>query len=255
MMSVGYTGSGHSVVTTSLVPWFNLKTLGIVTGIAISGYSLSGFLIPLLNETINWFGWRGSFIALGLSTILVTVIGSLAAWKRSPDALIAVNREPERVMNTDNHARKSNEQDAKPGIRDVLKTRVFWVTALVMAIQYMAFYSASIHIMPFAVDIKLSAADASLLAMTLSITSVAGRLGGGWLSSIISPWRMFMIGLAIQILAFFLIYAYPQEWSIWTFVVMIGPVYGSSLILRSIIIRKYFHPGVFGTVQGLLWAL
>jgi MFS family permease len=88
--------------------------------------------------------------------------------------------------------------------------------------------------------------------MALSITSVVGRLGGGWLSSIISPWRMFMIGLAIQVLAFFLIYAYPQEWSIWTFVIMIGPVYGSSLVLRSIIIRNYFHPGIFGTVQGFV---
>ena len=129
---------------------------------------------------------------------------------------------------------------------------MFWIMAIPLSVLYMSNNTMMVHIMPFALNAGISNEVAALFAMTLPLISIIGRLSGGWLSASYNPMRLILMSLGLQAMAYFLIFFNQQQWAIWTFLILVGPAYGCSMVLRSILVRLYFDRSIFGTVQGLL---
>ena len=63
-----------------------------------------------------------------------------------------------------------------------LRTRAFWHIAVVFFIFVFVNMAVATHIMPYLSSVAVSRENASVIAMSLSLISIAGRLGMGWLA-------------------------------------------------------------------------
>ena len=91
--------------------------------------------------------------------------------------------------------------------------------------------------------------------MMIPVMSIAGRLGIGWVSDIISRRVLWMLAVVGQIIGTVLfIYAHLSVLLI-PFVIFFGVSYGGSIVLRTGILRDYYGIAHIGSLIGLLMGL
>jgi len=77
LMGIGAGGVGLATGTVIAMRWFEARR-GLAIGIAAAGMSAGQLLIiPLATALVVWFGWRASFLSLGLG-----VLASSCPWPR-----------------------------------------------------------------------------------------------------------------------------------------------------------------------------
>ena len=112
-VAVGIGMATHDIVTLSTVArWFNTKR-GRMTGVVKVGTACGQITVPILAALlIAEFGWRHSFLLMGLMAFVILMI---AAW------LVGGKPPEQNVSNTDG--------TEKPGLsfKDVRRTHQFWM--------------------------------------------------------------------------------------------------------------------------------
>ena len=66
LISVGMSCCTMTVLTTAVANWFQRK-VGLAIGIAVSGFGLSGLLVPIMIKLIEMYEWRMTMGILGLT--------------------------------------------------------------------------------------------------------------------------------------------------------------------------------------------
>ena len=82
--AVGVSGITIGVVSSTVSRWFS-SLRGVIGGIAVTGTSFGHFaVIPALAFSLERFGWRGSWMGLGVLVSAVVVPVALALMKKEP---------------------------------------------------------------------------------------------------------------------------------------------------------------------------
>jgi len=165
--------------------WFDKKR-GIAIGIATCGTGLGTLVLaPLAAYLISSFGWRMSYIVLGVIAWLAVI--SLAMLLRRdpgeigdlPDGVKA------RVGRAELTERENSSQLSGLSLGQALRTRNFWLLVSVFLLWAFCLGLIMTHVVPYATDLGISTIEASAILGLIGGLQILARFLVGRLSDII----------------------------------------------------------------------
>ena len=221
LLAIG-TGAGYTIVMSTTSRWFDRKR-GLAVGIVSSGVGVGTVaMAPFATHLITNFGWRMAFIVVGL--IAGLVIASLASLlKKDPGEIGAL---PDGLKSYTGETVTSGGNDAQPisfSLRQALGTRSFWFLWVIWLLWSMCLHFVLTHIVRHAIDLGISAAEASVVLGLIGFASILPRLVMGVVSDV--------IGRKVSAAICALLQAGAMVWLIWAqdlylFAVVYGIGYG-----------------------------
>jgi MFS family permease len=247
-LGIGF-GIGFSFVPAiaAVQRWF-VQRRGLASGIAVSGIGLGTLIMPLLAaELIDWIGWRGAWIVLGL---VVAMVGGVAA--------LFIDNSPERHGALPDGGIGS-KTDAGLGaiegvsLREAVTSRPFIALYLSLVSIWIGASIPFVHLVPYAEDHGLSHGTAVAIFGMVGIGSALGRFALGGVADRIDRQSLLaavFVGLALMQLWWL---AATAAWQLAVFAFVFGACYGGFVALYPSITVDYFGGRNASGIIGLLY--
>jgi MFS transporter, OFA family, oxalate/formate antiporter len=237
----------------TVVRWFMLKR-GLALSITSSGASFGMFIFPpLTTALISSYGWRGAYLILGLLAVC-TIVGCATLIVRDPEkmGLHPDGREHELLL-------PEQATDVDPGesftLAEAQRTDAFWLLNAIFALTWLVVFMPMVHIVPFAVDLGISAFRAAMTISVIGFAGFAGRLVIGTLSDRFG--RVVTLGmcLLLQGLSFVSFTISSGLGLLYLAAAVFGFSYGGVTALFPAMVGDFFGRAHVGAIVGFIFAL
>lgn len=186
-------GAMGQLATSKLVSnWFVLKR-GTALGIAATGISVSGVIMPATTAwLIGEFGWRNGFITYGIITLIVVV----------PVVLRLVISRPEDIgLLPDGETEATTLPPPKPALRtrEFISNPNFWFLVAIIGLLFCIQSATLIHMVPQLTDRGIDLVSASFIASCTAFFGILGKLIYG---ALVDRWdvrRALWLGIGFQV--------------------------------------------------------
>ena len=212
-----------------------------ITTVTLVGGFASTLAYPLILWLIDWQGWRGALIFLGVWQLLVSA--PLHWWA---------------IGNLEAHAppETNARHEKKPGgLLPVLRLPVFWFMVLTFSGQLFVVSAVWAHMMPMLLSLTLSSTDAVRVVMWIGPTQMAGRVLQFVLMrrvDIAMLGRIAFLLLPLGLVALLLI---PSPLlGAYVFAFCVGASHGVATIVRGTAIPEFIGKADIGAVSGAMTA-
>lgn len=242
---------------TAVANWF-AKKRGIALGALSASMGIAGLVIYLINWLIALHGWRQTLVILGIGMWVIGIPSALVVRTRPepyglfPDGNDALTskqgQSPEKLSH---QIEKQEEFTARAAIR----TRAFWMLAIVVTLSAAALHAVVVHIMPYLVSMAFSREAAGLTASLLILVSAMGRFFLGLLASRVDTRYLMAFALLLQALGMVALTKVESLGMAALFVGLFGPGYGGVITLRLTMQAEFFGSKAFGAIQGIIMAI
>jgi MFS family permease len=163
-------GAMGQLATSKLVSnWFVLKR-GTALGIAATGISVSGVLMPATTAwLIGEFGWRNGFVAYGVITLVIVVPLILR---------LVVSRPEDLGLLPDGATEAATLPPPKPALRtsEYIRNSNFWYLLITNGLLFCIQSATLIHMVPQLTDRGIDLISASVIASSTALFGVMGKL-------------------------------------------------------------------------------
>ena len=163
-------GAMGQLATSKLVSnWFVLKR-GTALGIAATGISVSGVLMPATTAwLIGEFGWRNGFVAYGVITLVIVVPLILR---------LVVSRPEDLGLFPDGATEAATLPPPKPALRtsEYIRNSNFWYLLITIGLLFCIQSATLIHMVPQLTDRGIDLISASVIASSTALFGVMGKL-------------------------------------------------------------------------------
>ena len=193
---------------TALANWF-VRRRGTALGIVSASIGVSGVLVYIINSLIGMFGWRHTLVIIGIVWWIIGIPSSLIVRHRPepygllPDGEIRSASPPNVPEESRAEDHTGYSEDFSP--RQAVRTRIFWVLALIMTLSNATVHAVMVHIMPYLISENFNRDTASIIASLLVLVSTIGRFGAGWLTAYINNRSLLILALLSQALGLFVL--------------------------------------------------
>ena len=181
LMALGAGGASMTTGSTVAARWFEARR-GMAIGISAAGMSAGQLvMIPLASALTIWFGWRTSYLWLGIA-LLVVVLPIALFFIRDDPAERGVR--PYGATGTALAAAQSAavEKSQRVRIQEAMYVPQFW---LLMATFFVCGYTSNgmvlTHFMPHALEHNFSELQASTALGVMGAMNVVGTISSGWI--------------------------------------------------------------------------
>jgi MFS family permease len=235
---IGFAGSSATfsplVADTSL--WW-VKRRGIAVAICASGNYLGGAVWPpIINACIESFGWRRTYIGMGI-VCGIAIVALAQLMRARPPALTAAS-------SASVHKR---DHERPFGLAIATALVLLMVAGLACCV---AMSMPQVHIVAYCGDLGYGAArGAEMLSMMLGF-GIVSRLLSGWLSDHIGGLRTLLLGSALQGVALLLFLPFDGLVSLYVISALFGLFQGGIVPSYAIIIREHFPAARTGALVG-----
>jgi MFS family permease len=181
LMAVGAGGAAMSTGSAVVARWFERRR-GIAMGFAAGGMSAGQLIvIPLATLLTLTYGWRSSFLWLGIGLLVLVV--PIGAW-------LIRNTPEERGLRPLGAAGPMQsaaqiaaaQQAGRVGVAEAAQTLPFW---LLMGTFFVCGYTSNgmilTHFMPHAMDHNFTAMQASAALGVMGGMNIIGTVASGWI--------------------------------------------------------------------------
>ena len=217
------------VADTSL--WFT-KRRGIAVAICISGNYLAGATWPpILQHFFDQYGWRPTYIGVGIFCIAVMLP---LAWvlRKRPPALAAAG---------------ATVMQAKERPLGLSPNALFVLLCIAGVACCVAMSMPQVHIVAYCGDLGYGAQrGAEMLSLMLGC-GIVSRLAFGWIADRIGGLRTLLLGSALQGIALALFLPFDGLVSLYVVSALFGLFQGGLVPAYPIIVREFFSPREAGT--------
>ena len=239
--------SGVWVPQMSLVARWFTRRRSLMTGIVVAGGGISQLVAPpLISRLIAGYDWRLSFVIMG-GVVLVFMVVAAQFLRRDPAHMgqqaFGSTQEIQQVWHT---------QIKDFSFKESVYTSQFWITAMIFLSYGFGVSAIMVHIVPYAIDLKISAISAANILAVLGGTSIAGNYVLGGLADRIGNRAIFIIGSAMLTAALLLLIFTGEEWVLYLFAVIFGFAFGGMGAGESPLIAKLFGVGSLGLIYGVI---
>jgi len=239
-------GAMGQLATAKLVSnWFVLKR-GTALGIAATGISASGVIMPAISAwLIATLGWREGFVTYGIITLLVVV----------PIVLRFVISGPEEVgLLPDGETERTRLPPVKPPLRtrDFIGAANFWVLVTIIGLLFCIQSATLVHMVPRLTDDGLSLVAASFVASATAAFGIAGKLIYG---ALVDRWDVrhaLWMGIAFQVAGQLFMIFVPSYLGFLVGACLFGFGMGGIVPMQSAIVGVVFGRASFGRVLGAM---
>lgn len=257
-----FSGIGTAGITlipnqTLISNWFE-KHRGRAMGIMMVGIGFGGLTLPpFANWLITAYGFRTSFMALGL--LLLGII---------PLALLVIRTKPADLgLRPDGDGFEAGKRQRLGSIsgragefelNQAIRTSSFWLIFGAFALLIFGESGLTVHLVALLDDAGLSSQSAATYWAIAVGVSAIGRLGFGWLSDHANPKNLIAlthglhaVGVAI-LLVFFLYLGMRTPAVLLPFSVIYGLSLGGAAVLLPVVVGRCFGLLNFSKILGLL---
>lgn len=244
--------SGSAVPSAMIAKWFVKKrgrALGIFT--ALGGFS--GLLAPVLSRLIELYGWQQTLFMTGVATWLLVVPLAFTLRHNPEDhGLFPDGVAPQNAPSARDPGAGSPSVEVDFELAEAFRAPAFWFLVLASITFQMTMSPLFVHLVPHLVTSGISAGTASLAVMFITVSSVLGRAGFGWISDLLNKKWLLIFTFALQAVGLFAFAQVRTSSHLVFFLLAYAPSYGGAIAMRPAIVGEYFGRRNFGTIYGVL---
>ena len=240
----------------TVVRWFTQKR-GLALSMTSSGASFGMFIFPpLTTALIAAYGWRSSYIILGVLALFVIslcatfVVRDPEKMGLHPDGQLP----PESSTSTSDVVQSLSLADDWT-LASAKRTAAFWMLNVIFTLTWLVVFMPMVHIVPFAVDLGIPQFRAAMTISVIGFAGFAGRLGIGTISDYLGRVPTLGLCLLLQAFSFFGFTASTGLALLYPAAAVFGFSYGGVTALFPAILGDFFGRTAVGSIVGFIFAL
>ena len=246
----GASSMGNLATSKLVANWFDRRR-GTALGIAATGVSLSGVVMPYVSaEMISNYGWRNGFMVYGIFTLTVVLPLVLRLVVSRPEEM---GLRPDGALQL--QARSADSEPApapRLSLRAVLKERNFWAIVLTFSLAFCCMSATLTHMVPRLTDMGHELARASLVMSLCAGFGVVGKLSFGWMGDKWPVRRLMLLIIVVQFAGQLMMYL-AEDLLLFTLgAALFGYGVGGVVPMHGTIVGRTFGRERFGAVLGLM---
>ena len=247
--SIASLGSGiiWSLPTAIVQRWF-VKLRGLSLGIVASGVGMGYALSPLSSILISDWGWRTSYIILGIGVCLILLIAYFLI-ESSPQQK---GLTPYGNSEADEDLKIDNPNDIGWRTKAVLKNKHFWQICGIHITHLFAVMTVAVHFIMFATDKGISEVNAATAWFIVGLSSIPGRIAGGFIGEKIGYKNGFIICGLMNTMMLIWFLNVENLWMLYLFAPIYGFFYGAQTPMLPAILGQYYGLKPLGTLIGTM---
>ena len=255
-VSVGFlVGCGLSTSFVSylatLVRWF-VELRGLVQGIRAAGIGVGMMVMaPVSARLLTSYGWRTSFVVIGILCLVAFGIGSLLVRKNPGEKGLlpyGVTRSGDKEIYVGRATATSSIREYS--LLEAMKTRDLWLLCGVMLTLLLTVFMVGAHLVSYAKDTGMSPVSAATLMTIVGAASIIGKVGMGYLADRAGSKRI-IAGCAAVLLTLMLWLSSPMNtWMFRVFAVIYGLAYGGAFPILQVIVAERFGVAHIAKIMG-----
>lgn len=252
VLSAGYSCAFTANTMATVSRWF-VRRRTTALGLVMAGSGLGGLLVPLLALLIEGSGWRTAALVVG-AVLFVVGMPMVGIMRSNPECC---GLQPDGECSTSGELARMTPRVAperEMDTRQALRTRAFWLLTIATSLSTTAQTAIVVHAIPYLTGIGMAAAIAASAVGAISVISVAGRIGFGWVGDRAPKRLVLAVVLSLQVAGLAVFAGINQPWQVIPFLALFAPGYGGAYPLRPSIQAEYFGRRSFGAIQGVLLA-
>ena len=249
--AMGLGGTSIPLLAALISRWF-IKWRGLTISLALAGNCMGQFvLIPVFTFSTLRYGWRISYLSIGLVIWLVNMTLVMFVIKESPDHL-GPRPAHEKEDKEKQRAGKMDSSDSLQdlGLREAMKTSPFWFFLIVMFVCGSGDFLVTTHLIPFATDQGVHPAQAGNMLAWLGLMSLFGVLMAGPASDLVGNRIPMAIAFLIRFGAFLLILVRRDTTSFYLFSILFGFTYLVTGPLATTLLGRLYGFSHIGLLSG-----
>jgi sugar phosphate permease len=256
IIAIGMSAAAGPVSMVAVTYWFRRRR-GRALAFLAMGTGSSGIMVVVLALLISAFDWRNALVIIAAVQLAVCIPLALSIRDRPEDiGLQPDGDQPDPGGGEERAVAPGLMEPEGLTVRQALRSSAFWRLALAVSLGNLGTMAIIVHQIPFftgSVGLSEGAAAATVTGMTL--VSVGGRFGFGYVSDFIDK-RFVMAGayalLALAVLLFAAVY---EPWQIFLVLPLFGLGWGGIIPVRPALQAEVFGLRAFGAIQGLVFTI
>jgi MFS family permease len=242
-----------------LAHWFEKKR-GLASGIAVSGMGLGTFImVPLSQYFISLWGFRLSFVLLGILALVVLLPLNGIFLRHKPQELGLYPDGSDKPIPVSNGAQRAeNRVDMTTDdwtLKKASGTLRFWALVLFPFFAFIGLFIIHVHNVQFLVDQGIDKMTAAYIYAMVGVVYYVFRIFWGWLSDRI--WREIAYSLGILCIclgigSLLLMEITGQKALSYPFFIFFGMGWGATAPLFMAIAADLFKGKAFGLIYGIV---
>lgn len=255
LIAAGSSAAGGGVGQIAISRWFVQKRSRALSVMTL-GAGFSGIMVPPLALLITTFGWRAALMAMAAGMLLICL--PLAQWMRDRPEELGLwpdGGDTPPVYGIDlehKEGRPARDAHELPGMtaREALGSREFWFMIAAIGPVSLANNAVTTYQVPLLQHAGMSTALAAISVTGLTMMSVLGRLGFGWLGDFWDKRRVLALCFALQAAGTFIAANIGPLWMVIPFLLTFSPGFGGPIPVRGALFAEYFGTRSLGSIQG-----
>ncbi|MCG6534167.1 MAG: MFS transporter [Syntrophales bacterium LBB04] len=239
LASIGVAGTWVPLLST-ISRWFVFRR-GLMCGITAAGIGVGVMVMPPLSSYfISSFGWRTSYIIIGI-TVLVLIIISAQLLKRDPSQI------------GQSALGESDEQEDGSlsfTFREALRTRQFWLISGVYLLMAACMHSVLVHIVPHATDVGIAEVTAASIISVIGAVSIITKVVVGIAIDRLGNKPVALLITSFMLISLLIIQFSNALWVFYVFAVFFAIGYGGFAAIQSPYLAELFGLKYHGTIFG-----
>lgn len=242
---IGQSGAIIPLVST-VARWF-VKRRGTMTGIVLSGFSVGTMIIPpLVERLISVYGWRTSYIAVGLiALVFVTVAAQFLRRDPSQKGVLPYGANEAEGKSSDLQAQGLSLQQAT-------HTRQLWLVGVMYFLNLFAQIGILVHIVIHITGMGFSSVAAASTMAVIGGAGVVGSIMIGNIADRIGNKRSLIVSFILMAIVLFWFMMAREMWMLYLLTAIWGFVVTGQTVLYSPAVAELFglraHGAIFGVV-------
>ncbi len=237
-------GGFWSPPVSTVARWF-VGRRGLMTGIVSGGISFGTIVLPpVVTQIISMYGWRLSYLIIGIATLVVVAT-----------AAQFIRKSPEQMGLSPHGKGRTSLSNFSPSpgfsLKEALYTRQFWMVSLIYFGFGLALLTIIVHMVPYATGIGISDINAATVLSVLGGLSLVGRIGMGSITDRLRIKVSTIICLGLLTASLIWLQFSDDLWKLYAFAVVFGFGYGGLSCLQSLIAADLFGLAILGVVTAL----
>ena len=248
LLALGTSACTSTVLMTAVAHWFR-RNVGKAMGLVSCGFGGGGILVPLIVWLIDLYKWRTVLIIMGLVMWALGIPLAFVIRHRPeqygcvPDGDVSVELDP-------SHGNSDTGQEIH--FKQAVQSGNFWRIGIADATRTMVAMAVITHIMPYLSSIDMSRASAALVATSIPLISIIGRVAFGWLGDIFDKRHVLAVAYCLFGMGTLALSHSYVPWLLLPFLLLFSPALGGAASLRGAIVREYFGTTAFGKSLGIM---
>ncbi len=256
LLSIGMSAMLYIPAMTVIANWFIRMRSRALSLLAV-GAGVGGFVCaPAAAALIGRYGWRVSFVIIGITVWVVVLPLSLVLRKKPEDMNLRMDGDPSAGDYDEGNVPVPNEPVPAPSLernwtlREALTSRTYWILAFAFFLAAMTHATVTVHAVPAFTDAGISAERAAVSLGLATLLSIIGRLSFGWLGDFVDKRYLFMVTYSLEAAGVLALVNIHGTISLYLFAALFGIGFGGTIPLNPAIRGEYFGRAAFGKIQG-----